>query len=153
LPLIAPLVDTPLPEERAAKLAAEELRRRQLAALTAWLLTGARSQPVVLAFEDLHWADPTSLDLIQALSEGGRPAPLFKHLKSGVVTKCVGCSHDLGHSAEEFYLALSEARNGKLNPWWDMVRRMAHQSPSPDVTQVGQTSAQPDSDLVCKASA
>ncbi len=32
-PLIAPLVDIPLPEERAAKLAPEELRRRQLAAL------------------------------------------------------------------------------------------------------------------------
>jgi len=43
-----------------------------------------------------------------------------------------------------FYLALSEARNGKLNPWWDMVRRMAHHSPGPDVAQVGQTSAQPD---------
>ena len=58
----------------------------------------------------------------------------IRHLKSGMVTKCAGCSHDLGHSAEEFYLALSEARKGKLNPWWDMVRRMAHQSPAPDVT-------------------
>jgi predicted ATPase len=73
VPLIAPLVDIPLLEERAA----QELRRRQLAALTAWLLTGARSQRVVLAFEDLHWADPTSLDLMQALSERGRPAQLF----------------------------------------------------------------------------
>lgn len=32
-----------------------------------------------------------------------------------------------------------------------MVRRMAHQSPSPDVTQVGQMPAQPDSDLVEQA--
>ena len=32
-PLIAPLVDIPLPEDRAAKFAPEELRRRQLAAL------------------------------------------------------------------------------------------------------------------------
>ncbi len=32
--------------------------------MTAWVLAGARSQPVVLAFEDLHWADPTSLDLM-----------------------------------------------------------------------------------------
>ena len=36
--------------------------------MTAWVLAGARSQPVVLAFEDLHWADPTSLDLIQRAS-------------------------------------------------------------------------------------
>ena len=39
-PLLAPLVDIPLPEDRAAKLAPEELRRRQLAAMTAWVLAG-----------------------------------------------------------------------------------------------------------------
>ena len=76
-PLLAPLVDIPLPEERAAKLAPEELRRRQLAALTTWFLAGARSQPVVLAFEDLHWADPTSLDLMQTLAERGSQAPML----------------------------------------------------------------------------
>ena len=76
-PLLAPLVEIPLPEERAAKLAPEELHRRQLTALIAWYLAGARTQPAVLAFEDLHWADPTSLDLIQALAERGRTAPLF----------------------------------------------------------------------------
>ena len=75
--LIAPLVDIPLLEERAAKFAPEELRRRQLAALTTWFLAGARSQAVALAFEDLHWADPTSLDLMQALAERGAQAPLF----------------------------------------------------------------------------
>jgi class 3 adenylate cyclase len=75
--LLAPLVDIPLPEERAPKLAPEELRRRQLAAYVAWVLAGARSQPVALAFEDLHWADPTSLDLMQALAERGAQAPLF----------------------------------------------------------------------------
>jgi class 3 adenylate cyclase/predicted ATPase len=76
-PLIAPLVDIPLPEHRAAKFAPEELRRRQLAALVAWFLAGARSQSVALAFEDLHWADPTSLDLMQALAERGAQAPMF----------------------------------------------------------------------------
>ena len=75
--LVAPLVDIPLPPGRAANLPPEELRRRQLAALIAWFLAGARTQPAVLAFEDLHWADPTSLDLLQALAERGRTAPLF----------------------------------------------------------------------------
>ena len=72
-PLIGPLVDVPLPEDRVAKFAPEELRRRQLAAMTAWILAGARTQPVVLAFEDLHWADPTSLDLLRSLGERGAP--------------------------------------------------------------------------------
>jgi len=76
-PLLAPLVDVPLPEDRRAKLAPEELRRRQLAAMTAWVLAGARSQPAVIVFEDLHWADPTSLDLLQTLAERGAQAPLF----------------------------------------------------------------------------
>jgi predicted ATPase/class 3 adenylate cyclase len=76
-PLIAPLVDIPFPPGSAANLPPEELRRRQLAALIAWFLAGARSQPAALAFEDLHWLDPTSLDLMQALAERGRTAPLF----------------------------------------------------------------------------
>src|SRR5271166_6479153 len=76
-PLLAPLVAVALPEDRRAKFAPEELRRRQLAAMTAWVLAGARSQPVALAFEDLHWADPTSLDLMRALAERGAQAPLL----------------------------------------------------------------------------
>ncbi|HTX51599.1 MAG TPA: AAA family ATPase, partial [Caulobacteraceae bacterium] len=76
-PLAALLVEGPLTEDRRAKFAPEELRRRQLAAIKAWVLTGARTQPVVVAFEDLHWADPTSLDLIHALAERGAQAPLL----------------------------------------------------------------------------
>ena len=45
--------------------------------MTAWVLAGARTQPVVLAFEDLHWADPTSLDLLRALAERGVQSPLL----------------------------------------------------------------------------
>src|SRR4029077_4009808 len=56
-PLLAPLVDIPLPPARPAHLPPEELRRRQLAAMVAWVMAGARSQPVVLCFEALHWAD------------------------------------------------------------------------------------------------
>ena len=76
-PLLAPLVDIPLPHGRAANFSPEELRRRQLAAMTAWVLAGAGSQPAVVAFEDLHWADPTSLDLLHTLAERGAQAPLL----------------------------------------------------------------------------
>jgi predicted ATPase/class 3 adenylate cyclase len=77
VPLLAPLLDIPLPQERASTLAPEELRRRQLAALTGWVMAGARVQPVVLAFEDLHWADPTTLDVLGGMAERGARAPLF----------------------------------------------------------------------------
>jgi predicted ATPase len=76
-PLLAPIVDIALPPSRLANFPPEELRRRQLASMTAWVLAGARSQPIVLAFEDLQWADPTSLDLLRALADRGAQAPLL----------------------------------------------------------------------------
>ena len=76
-PLLAPLLDIPLPPERAPALAPEELRRRQLAALTNWVMAGAKVQSVVLAFEDLHWADPTTLDVLRSIADRGALAPLF----------------------------------------------------------------------------
>jgi predicted ATPase len=48
-----------------------------LAALTAWVLAGARAQALVLAVEDAHWADPTTLDLLRGIAERGALAPLF----------------------------------------------------------------------------
>jgi class 3 adenylate cyclase/tetratricopeptide (TPR) repeat protein len=77
IPLLAPLLDIPLPAERTPALAPEELRRRQLAGLTSWVLAGARMQPVVLAFEDLHWADPTTLDVLRGIAERGAQVPLL----------------------------------------------------------------------------
>ena len=75
--LLAPLLDIPLPSDRAPSMAPEELRRRQLAALTAWVMAGARTQSVVLALEDLHWADPTTLDVLRGIAERGALAPLL----------------------------------------------------------------------------
>jgi len=77
VPLLAPLLDIPLPEQRKPNLAPAELRRRQLAALTNWAISSARVQPLVLAFEDLHWADPTTLDVLHGIAERGALAPLF----------------------------------------------------------------------------
>jgi predicted ATPase len=75
--LLAPLLDILLPKERVPTLAPEELRRRQLAALNNWVMAGAKVQPVVLAFEDLHWADPTTIDVLRGIAEQGALAPLY----------------------------------------------------------------------------
>jgi predicted ATPase len=58
-------------------LAPKELRRLQLAALTNWVTAGGRPQPVVLVLEDLHWADPTTLDVLRGIAERGALVPLF----------------------------------------------------------------------------
>jgi len=77
VPLLAPLLDIPVPPECRPILSPEELRRRQLAALTNWVMAGARAQPVVLTLEDLHWADPTTLDVLRGIAERGALTPLF----------------------------------------------------------------------------
>jgi class 3 adenylate cyclase/tetratricopeptide (TPR) repeat protein len=76
-PLLAPVLDIPLPPGRAASLAPEEMRRRQLASIVSWVMAGARAQPVILAFEDLQWADPTSIDVLGSLAERGGQSRLF----------------------------------------------------------------------------
>ena len=75
-PLLAPMLDIPLPRERVPAMPPEELRRRQLAAVTNWAIAGARVQPVVLALEDAHWSDPSTLDVLRGIAERSA-APLF----------------------------------------------------------------------------
>ena len=79
-PLIAPLVDVPLPQDRSSKFSTRNCAAGNWQAMTALVLAGARPQPAVIAFEDLHWVDPTSLDLLQTLAEP-RSAPNFGRLR------------------------------------------------------------------------
>ncbi len=73
LPLIAPLLNLPMPAKyRPLSLSPEQQRRRLLATLVGWALGAARVQPIVIAIEDLHWADPSTLELLQLLVEQGR---------------------------------------------------------------------------------
>src|SRR6516165_2064165 len=77
VPLVAPLIDIPVPPERWPNLPPDEVHGRQLAAMVAWAIAGARVQPLVLVLEDLQWFDPTSIDLARALSDRGAQAPLL----------------------------------------------------------------------------
>jgi class 3 adenylate cyclase/tetratricopeptide (TPR) repeat protein/energy-coupling factor transporter ATP-binding protein EcfA2 len=76
-PLLAPLIDIPVPLERLPSLPPEEIRRRQLATMVEWAIAGARNQPLVLVLEDLQWFDPTSVDLVHALSARCAEAPIL----------------------------------------------------------------------------
>jgi predicted ATPase len=52
-------------------------QQRLLATLVEWALSAARAQPTVIAIEDLHWADPSTLELLQLLVEQGTMARLL----------------------------------------------------------------------------
>ncbi len=78
IPLIAPLINLPLPPKYPpSPLSPEQQRRRLLATLVEWVLGSARTQPLVIATEDLHWVDPSTLELIQLLVEQGATARLL----------------------------------------------------------------------------
>jgi predicted ATPase/class 3 adenylate cyclase len=76
--LIAPLLNLPLSDKYPPlPLSPEQERRRLLATLVEWVLGAARVQPLVVATEDLHWADASTLELIQLLVEQGATARLL----------------------------------------------------------------------------
>jgi class 3 adenylate cyclase len=78
LPLIAPLLNLPIPAKYPPlSLSPEQQRRRLLATLVEWVLGAARVQPTIIAIEDLHWADPSTLELLQLLVEQGATARLL----------------------------------------------------------------------------
>jgi class 3 adenylate cyclase/predicted ATPase len=76
-PLLASMVGIPVPPGRTPSLPPEEIRRGQLAAMVQWAIAGSRNQPLVLVLEDLQWFDPTSVDLVQALSDSSAQAPIL----------------------------------------------------------------------------
>jgi class 3 adenylate cyclase/tetratricopeptide (TPR) repeat protein len=59
------------------RLAPEAFRARVAAAIRRWLMALARRQPCVLVVDDLHWADASSVDLLDALIDLADEAPIF----------------------------------------------------------------------------
>jgi predicted ATPase len=70
-PLVADLLQLPVGARYQGVTFTEEKRRRLLAVLTGWILGVVRLQPMVMVVEDLHWLDPSSLELQQLLAEQG----------------------------------------------------------------------------------
>lgn len=67
-PYLATLLSLPLDEalaERIRRLDAEGLHQQFLVALRSWAMAMARRTPLVLTFEDVHWADASSLEMLE----------------------------------------------------------------------------------------
>jgi class 3 adenylate cyclase/predicted ATPase len=66
IPLYAELLSLPLPEERyePSNLDPKQKREATLDAIAGWLLEMAEQTSVLNVFEDLQWADPTTLELL-----------------------------------------------------------------------------------------
>ena len=74
LPLLAPLLGLDTDERWSRpEVDALALRQQTLRALVAWLAHTAASTPTLVLVEDLHWADPTTVDLLGPPGDRGRP--------------------------------------------------------------------------------
>ncbi len=65
LPLLAVLLSLPHPEGTPPlTLSPQKQKQRTQEALVAWVVEEAEQAPVYCAWEDLHWADPSTLELL-----------------------------------------------------------------------------------------
>jgi predicted ATPase len=68
--LMANLLSLPVGEKYPSLMGSPALqKRRTLESLVAWLCERAAEHPVLGIFEDLHWADPSTLELLSLLIE------------------------------------------------------------------------------------
>jgi class 3 adenylate cyclase len=84
VPLFAGLLSVPLPAERyvALTLTPQQQKQQTLDALVAWMVAEAERQPVLVAWEDLHWADPTTLEVLGLCIEQAPTVPMLHVLTS-----------------------------------------------------------------------
>src|SRR5205085_5830828 len=76
--LLADLLSIPLSGDQSVlNLTPQRKRERILEALVWQFAAMARQQPLLIVFEDVHWIDPSSLDLLHLLAEQIRHLPVL----------------------------------------------------------------------------
>jgi predicted ATPase/class 3 adenylate cyclase len=106
VPLLAALLTVPVPERYPPlTLSPQRQKQKTQEALVAWLLAETAQHPVLAVWEDLHWADPSTLELLGLLldqvptarlllvltarPEFRPPWPLRAHLTQFTLTRLV----------------------------------------------------------------
>jgi tRNA A37 threonylcarbamoyladenosine biosynthesis protein TsaE len=78
VPLMAALLSLPIPAHYPPlALTPQRQKQQTLEALVAWLLAETAQQPVLAIWEDLHWADPSTLELLGLLLDQAPTARLL----------------------------------------------------------------------------
>ncbi|MCZ6876114.1 MAG: AAA family ATPase [bacterium] len=82
VPLFADLLSIPISEGRypALSLPPQQQRQQTQDALVGWLLEEAERQPTLAMWEDLHWADPSTLEMLGLVLEQMPTVPMLNVL-------------------------------------------------------------------------
>lgn len=81
VPLFAALLSIPLLDRfRAPQLTPKQLKQQTLDALVAWLFEEAERQPLLVIWEDLQWADPSTIEMLDLFIDQVPTAPLLSVL-------------------------------------------------------------------------
>jgi class 3 adenylate cyclase/predicted ATPase len=81
LPLIAMLLSVPLEGRYSTPtLSPQQQRQQTLDTLVAWLTEESEKQPVLVVWEDLHWADPSTLEMLGLVLQQSPTVPLLNAL-------------------------------------------------------------------------
>ncbi len=125
VPLVAALLGVPLLDRYPpASLAPQRQRQQTLEVLVAWLLAEAERQPVLAVWEDLHWADSSTLELLTH----HRPGPHGQYAHPADLSP--GVSPAVGHARapDAAYPQPLESPSGRgddraADSWQGVVRR------------------------------
>ena len=82
VPLYAEIMSLPIPEDRypALGMTPKQQRDATLDAIVGWALEVAESKPVLHVWEDLHWADPTTRELLGLYIDQSPTVPMLNVL-------------------------------------------------------------------------
>jgi class 3 adenylate cyclase/predicted ATPase len=82
VPLLGSLLSLPIPEERypPLRMTPQQQRQMTLDAVAGWLFEEAERRPVLQVWEDIHWADPSTLELLDLYIEQTPTAALLNVL-------------------------------------------------------------------------
>jgi class 3 adenylate cyclase/tetratricopeptide (TPR) repeat protein len=134
LPLLVEMLGLPTPESFSAlSVAPRERRVRLFSTLVRWLHVSAQHRPLVIALEDLHWADPSSLELVGHVVDGIKTLPVLMLHSMRPGFRVPGSVSD--HS---FHLYLSRLTDDNLRQIITKVRATADALTNEDVIRIVQ---------------
>ncbi len=128
IPLLAPLLGLTLPPEQYPPLglSPQQERERLHRSLIEWLQRTARERPVLLVVEDIHWADPSTLELLS------KAAPHVGDIR--VLMVLTSRNEDAGSWIEQAKVPTITLRRLEDDEAQTMIRLLAQGQGLPDAT-------------------